>query len=462
MKKLTMPHTYALIFIIIAIVASLTYIIPAGQFDRAKDAKTGKVFVVADSFHRVEQSPVSPFGVFKAVPKGMEEAGQIIFFVLMIGGTFGILQATGAIDAGIGAAVKSMTGREKLVIPVIMFIFSLAGAILGTAEEALPFYPIVISLALALGFDSITGTAIVLLGAGAGFAGAFLNPFTIGIAQGISGLPLFSGILYRLLCYVIILGAGIIYVYRYASKIHKNPELSPMYEEDLKRHNSFDINNLPQFNKKHRMVMGVLVIGLAILGFGIVKLGFYITELSAMFLIIGIAAGIVGGLKMNGIAEEFINGAQAMVYGALVIGLARSIMVVMTEGSIMDTIIYSMANVVSGLPGTLSAVGMFVVQSFTNIIIPSGSGQAAVSMPIMAPMADVVGITRQTAVLAFQFGDGFSNMISPTSGYFMAALAIGGITWNKWAKWMLPLFLIWSAIGAVMVAISVLINYGPF
>ncbi|WP_291632669.1 YfcC family protein [Clostridium sp.] len=462
MKKIKMPHTYVLIFIMIIIVAALTYIVPAGQYDRAEDAKTGRVFVVADSYHQVEQSPVSPFGVFKAVPKGMEEAGQIIFFVLIIGGAFGVLQATGAVDAGIGSVVKSMTGREKLVIPVIMTIFSLAGAILGTAEEALPFYPIVIAMALALGFDTITGTAMVLLGAGAGFAGAFLNPFTIGIAQGISGLPLFSGIGYRLICYVVILAAGIIYVYRYASKIHKNPELSPMYEEDRKKHDKFDLNDLPEFNTKHKMVMSVLVIGLVILGYGIVNLGFYITELAAMFLIIGIATGIVGGLKINEIAEEFIHGAEAMVYGAIIIGLARAITVVMTEGSIMDTIIYSMGNVVSGMPGALSAVGMFIVQSMINIIIPSGSGQAAVSMPIMAPMADVVGITRQTAVLAFQFGDGITNMISPTSGYFMAALAIGGVKWDKWAKWMFPLFLIWSGIAAVLVAISVLINYGPF
>ena len=462
MKKMRIPHTYALLFIIIVVVAILTYVIPAGEFDRAEDPATGRIFVVADSFHEVEQHPVSFFGIFKSIPKGMEEAGFIIFFVLMIGGAFGILQATGAIDAGIGAVVKKMVGREKLVIPVVMLIFSLAGSMLGTAEEALPFYPIVISLALALGFDTITGTAMVLLGAGAGFAGAFLNPFTIGIAQGISGLPLFSGFAFRLIAYVIILSVTILYVYRYASKIQVHSELSVTYEEDIKRHNKLNLDELPEFNNRHKSVMAVLIVGLAVLAFGIVKLGFYITELTAMFLIIGIGAGIVGGLKINEIAEEFVKGAQSLVYGALIIGLARAIMVVMNEGNIMDTVIYSMAKAVQGLPPALSAVGMFIVQSLINIIVPSGSGQAAVSMPIMAPMADVVGITRQTAVLAFQFGDGFSNVISPTSGYFMAALAIGGIKWDKWAKWMLPLFLIWTAIGAILVAVSVLINYGPF
>lgn len=462
MKNLKIPHTYALLFMIIVLATIMTYIVPSGEFAREEDPNTGRIFVVSGSFENIEKTPVTPWGLFKAIPKGMERAGYIIFFVLMIGGAFGIIQKTGAIDAGIGGVVKKMEGKEKLVIPVTMFIFSLAGAMLGSAEELLPFYPIVISLALALGFDTITGTAMVLLGAGAGFAGAFLNPFTIGIAQGISGLPLFSGIGFRLVAYAIILSVTIIYVMRHAAKIQINPELSPTYEMDQNKHMHFDLDDLPEFTASHKLVLMTLVVGLAILAYGVVKLGFYITELTAMFLIMGIVAGIVGKLNVNGIAEAFVDGAKELVYGALIIGLATAIMVVMEEGNIMDTIIYSMANLVQGLPPALSGVGMFFVQSMINLFVPSGSGQAAVSMPIMAPMADVVGITRQSAVLAFQFGDGFTNVISPTSGYFMAAIAIGGIKWEKWAKWMLPLFLIWTALGAILVAVSVMINYGPF
>lgn len=460
--KFRIPHTYALLFFVIVLVAILTYVVPAGEFDRAQDPATGRIFVVPDTYHEVESNPLSFFDVFKSIPKGMENAGYIIFFVLMIGGSFGILQATGAIDSGIVEVVKRMKGKEKAVIPIVMFIFSLAGAILGSAEEMLPFYPIVISLALALGFDTLTGTAMVLLGAGAGFAGAFLNPFTIGIAQGIAGLPLFSGIGYRLAAYAIILTVTIVYVYRYANKIQKNPELSVTYEDDRARHEEFKFDDTAEFTIRHKLVMTVLIAGLIILAYGVVKLGFYITELTAMFLIIGIVSGVVGGLSVDKIAEEFVNGAKELAYGALVIGLATSIMVVMQEGKIMDTIIYSLAGLVQGLPPALSGVAMFIVQSFINFVIPSGSGQAAASMPIMAPMADLVGITRQSAVLAFQFGDGFSNVINPTSGYFMAAIAIGGIKWEKWAKWMLPLFLLWSAIGTVLVAISVFIGYGPF
>lgn len=460
-RKWHIPHTYVLIFAIIILVTILTYIVPAGEFDRAQDEQTGRIFVVADSFHQVESTPVSPFDMFRSIHIAMDEVGYIIFFVLIIGGSFGIIQATGAIDAGIGSMVKKTKGKEKLVIPLLMFVFSIAGAILGSAEEMLPFYPIIISLAIALGFDSITGTAIVLLGAGAGFAGAFLNPFTVGIAQGIAGLPLFSGMWYRLICYGIILSVSVFYVYRYASKIQKNPELSLVYEADKKKIN-LQMEEIVTLNGRQKLVLLAFALGLIILSYGVVKLGFYVTELTAVFLIIGIVGGMIGGLSVNRIAETFVEGAKELVYGALVIGLATTVMVIMREGKIMDTLIFYLANMVKTLPPALSAIGMFFVQSIINVFVPSGSGQAAVSMPIMAPMADVVGITRQTSVLAFQFGDGFSNVISPTSGYFMAALAIGGIKWDKWAKWMWPLFLIWCILGISLVAISVLIHYGPF
>ncbi len=462
LKKMKVPHTYFLLFIIIVIVALGTYVIPAGEFAREVNEATGRTVVVPGTYARVEQTPVSFFDTIKAIPKGMNEAGQIIFFVFIISGAFGIIQATGTISAGIASTVKRFGARGKLLIPALIFVFSLAGAILGTAEEALPFYPIVISLCLALGFDSITGTAIVLLGAGAGFAGAFLNPFTIGIAQGVAGLPLFSGIALRLVGYVLMLGVTILYILRYATKIQKNPEVSLMYHADQNSDHALNHDEMPEFTGRHRLILAILVVGLAILVYGVVQLGFYIDELSTMFLIIGILSGVVAGFSGGRIAEEFIKGARELVYGALVIGLARAILVVMTEGQIVDTIIYGLASMVESMPPAISGVGMFVVQTALNILIPSGSGQAAATMPIMAPLADVVGVTRQTAVLAFQFGDGITNVISPTSGYFMAALAIGKIPWDKWVRFFFPLFLLWNLIAIVMVVGAVVINYGPF
>ena len=252
--KFKIPHTYVLLFILIVIVAVLTHVIPAGVYDRAEDPETGRIFVVPDSYHEVERSPVGFFGIFKAIPTAMTEVGYIIFFVLLIGGAFGMINGTGAINAGIGSIVQKSSGSGKVMIPVVMFVFSLAGAILGSAEEMLPFYPIIISLALALGFDSIVGTALVLVGAGAGFAGAFLNPFTIGIAQGISGLPYPSGAWLRLIAYAVLLIASIIYVYRYAVKIKADPTLSVTYHQDKNHDHRIDINELEDFTTKHKIV----------------------------------------------------------------------------------------------------------------------------------------------------------------------------------------------------------------
>lgn len=461
-KGIKAPNTLVLLCIFILVVSVLTYIIPAGSFDRSEDPASGRNLVVAGSYHAVDANPVTPFEIFMAIPKGMEQAAYVIFFLFIIGGAFRILQATGAIETGIGNVVRKLEGKETLIIPVIMVIFALGGSILGVAEEALAFMPMVVMLCLALGFDSITGAAVLLLSSAAGYAGATLNPFTVGLAQGISGLPLFSGLGYRMICFGIITTVTITYVYLYARKIKRNPELSPMYHEDKKLKFNIEANEFGEFTTRHKMVLLTLLVGIVFLAYGVLKLGFYITELGAIFLIIGIVAGLIGGLRISEVADEFVLGAKDLLYACLIVGFARAMLVIMSDGNILDSIIYSAAQLISGLPPTVSAVAMFIVQSLTNIVIPSGSGQAAVSMPIMAPLADAIGVPRQTAVLAYQLGDAFSNVMTPTSGFFMAGIAMCGITWTKWAKWLLPLFAMWCVLGATLVAVSVMIGYGPF
>lgn len=461
-KNFKTPNTLVLLSAFIIVASILTYILPAGVYDRVKDAATGRMLVVPNSYHHVDQTPISLFGIFKSIPTGMESAGTIIMFLLIIGGAFRILQATGAIEAGIGSLVKSIGGRGKLIIPIIMIIFALGGAVIGTAEETLAFMPLVVSLCMALGFDSITGVAILLLGAGAGFAGCMTNAFTLGIAQGIAGLPMFSGIEFRAVVFVMMVVPTIIYVYRYASKIHKNPELSPMYEEDKKLREKINVGEFPEFTIKHKVVLGVLLLCVAGLVYGVMKLGFYITELGAIFMILAVVVGFVGGLKVNTIATEFVNGAKDLLFAAIIVGFAKAITIVMTDANIMDSIINASTGLINNLPPALSAVGMFITQSFIHVLIPSGSGQAAIVMPILAPMADVLGVTRQTACLAFQFGDAFSNVLSPTCAYFMAAIAMFNIPWGKWAKWVLPLFLLWYLIAIVAIVIATSIGYGPF
>jgi uncharacterized ion transporter superfamily protein YfcC len=343
--------------------------------------------------------------------------------------------------------------KEKRLIPIIMILFSLAGAVFGTAEEALPLYPIFIALALALGFDRITGVALVLLGTGAGFVAGFLNPFTVGIAQEISELPLFSGIGFRIIAYFIFVATAIIYVYLHASKIKKD-EKEPISIYGDSMQTGFDFDRLPTLTNKHIRVLLVLLSSFAFLTYGIVRLEFFILEISTTFLIMGILSGLVGELKPGRIVTEFTKGASSLIYGALIIGLARGVTVIMEYADIMDTVIYNLSLAIKDLSPRISAIGMFVIQSIINLFVTSGSGQASVTMPIMKSIADIVGVSRQTTVLAFQFGDGFSNVISPTSGYFMAALALGGIKWREWAKWMAPLFVIWCVQGCILLIIS--------
>lgn len=453
LKKI--PSSYVLLFYIIIVLGISSYFIPAGTYDRVIDNKTGISYVISDSYKEIEKTPVSLFDLFKSIPQGMMETSDIIIFVLIAGGCFGVIQATGTTDALIGSLARKYDGNEKMIIVLVMTIFSLSGAMLGTAEEALPIYPLIISLSLAMGYDKITGVAMVLLSTGSGFVAGFLNPFTTGIAQNISELPMFSGIGLRIIAHIIFLTTSIIYVLRYTNKIDKENK------NEININNVF-IKKVQPLNVQQKRVVIVLIISFAFLIVGIVNYKFYILEIATTFFIMAIVSGLVGGLKPGRISSEFVKGASNLTYGALIIGLAKGVNVVMNYGNIMDPIIYTLFKAIEGFSPTVGIIGMFIVQTIINIFISSGSGQAAATMPIMKTLADMSGITRQSAVLAFQFGDGFTNMISPTSGYFIAALALGDIEWKDWVKWVFPLFVIWSIEGIFILVISGVTSYGPF
>lgn len=460
-KKFKVPHVYVLLLSMILICVALTYIIPAGQYQMTT-LPDGREIVDASSFENVKNTPVSLMGFLSSVPRGMVESAMIIFFIFIVGGSFNVLQDTGAIEAGLGRLTKILNGKETIIIPVIMIVFSLGGAIIGMAEETLPFIPIMVSLAVAMGFDSITGTAMVLCGAGAGFAGAFMNPFTVGVAQGIAGLPLFSGMVFRAAMYGVLLVLTIGFVFRYAKKVKKDPTLSSMYEIDLAREDKLDLSNLHEFGKREKLILLVFLASIGILIFGVVKYHWYMNEISALFLGMAIVVSIISKMGLNGFANSLAEGMAAIAAGALIVGFARGILVVMTDGNIIHPILNSAATFLGQLPSAITAVGMYIFQCLLNFIVPSGSGQAAVSIPIMAPLADLVDVTRQTACVAFQLGDGISNIFTPTSGYFMAGLALAKIPWTTWAKWILPLILAQYLIGGVFVVIAQMINLGPF
>ena len=427
------PDAIVLIFILLIVSSILTYIIPAGQYDRYIDNAIGREMVNPESYHSVENTPISLWNLLMSIPKGLDQAASIINFLFIIGGAFGVLQSTGALDAFINKCVKKLQGRERLIIPFFLIFWALGGSILGNFEECLAFVPMQIMLCLALGFDSIVGLALGLCGVCVGYMGAIMNAFTIGIAQQIAGLPIYSGMGFRLI-----------------------------YHEDLnskfREKKIEDVN----FKKEHKLVLFIFLIGIIIIIFGVIKYEFYITEMGAIFIALSIIMGLVGGLNLNGTVDAFIQGCHNLLYACMCVGFARALTIVMTDGKMLDVIVHFATYLLNELPNLIKAPSMFIVQSIINILIPSGSGQAVVTMPIMVPIADVIGITRQTAVLAFQMGDGITNLFTPTSASLMAGLAIAGISWGKWMKWFGKLFLYWTIIGIIACMIATSINYGPF
>ena len=459
-KKFAVPHVYILLFALIAICSILTYIIPAGTYDMMMVDK--REVVNASTFHNVAQTPVTLMQFLTAVPRGMQESAQIIFFIFIVGGTMAIIQEIKSIEAGMGRLIKAMKNASILIIPIVMLFFSICGSVFGMAEETIPFIPIFVSLCLAMGFDSITGVALVFCGAGAGFAGAFMNPFTVQVAQGIAELPLLSAMWFRIIIYVCFVALAIFFVMRYALKVRKNPQLSSMHAYDQTREDSVDLDELPNFGGKEKAILIIFVLAIILLVFGVVKWKWYMDEIAALFLGMSFIVAIIARMGFNNYANVLGKGMADIASGALVVGFARGILVVMTDGQILHTILHAAAEGLSKLPSMISAVGMYIFQCLLNFIVPSGSGQAAVSIPIMAPLGDLVGVTRQTATIAFQLGDGISNIFTPTSGYFMAGLAIAKVPWSKWAKWILPLIGLEYLLGAIFVVIAQAMQLGPF
>lgn len=455
-KKWEFPHVFALMFGLIIITAILTYFIPAGEYDRETKivGDQERTVVINDTYHEVEGSPTGFFEIFETVHKGMTQSADIIFFIFIVGGAFGILNATKAIETGLANLSMKMADKEIYLIPVIMTLFALGGGTFGMSEETIPFIMILVPLAMKLGFDSLTGAAMVIMGSGAGFTASFMNPFTIGVAQGIAELPTFSGMAVRLVMWFIFVALSIAFVMIYAKKVKKNPEKSLMYKIDKER--NFDDSLSGEYTKltaRQGIIIGLLAVTIIILAIGVIYFKWFIMEIASLFLIMGVIAGFVGKLRVNEIANAFIAGCKDLIVGALVVGFAYGILVVLEESNTIDTILFAASSLVSQLPTAFSAIGMYVFQSLLNFLVPSGSGQAALTMPIMTPLSDLTGVNRQTAVMAFQLGDGISNAITPTSGVLMASLAIAKIPWTTWFRWVIPLILLFYIAGAIILTI---------
>lgn len=452
-------NAFVLMFIVIAIMTVLTYILPAGQYDRIE--QDGRTVVDPSSFQFVESSPVGLLEMFNSFHLGLVEGSSIILFVFLFGGALGIMQATGAIDAFIKVVAARFGKREKLLIPVLILIFSLLGTLIGSAEDALVYIAIVVPMTMALRMDALTGFAIVMLGTMAtGFTSGITNPFNVAVAQSIAELPTYSGIWLRVALFLAFYLLTVFYIYFHAKKVKSNPDLGVYGKFNRDAEPEVDLNY--KMSKRHMVALLVLLFNFIALVVGVIKFEWYISEIGGIFLLSAIIMGFIGKTSPNQMADGFVAGAREMTAGALIIGIAQTILVITQSGGLLDTILYYATAVVGQLPATLNAVGMFIIQLFLNFIVPSGSGQAALTMPIMTPLADLVGVTRQTAVLAFQLGDGISNMVIPTSGVLLAGLAIAGIPFTRWVKWVMPYFLLQVGIAIIFLIIAQATNYGPF
>ena len=461
-KKFVFPNTYVIIILMMIVAVLLTWIIPSGEFERVKDEVSKQSIIIPGTFKYIENNPISLFKIPVYIMKGLAKASDIVFLVIIVGGAFNIIIGTGMFQSFAGRLTKIFSNKEVLIIPVFSTIFALACTTMGV-NTFIGFAPIAVIIARSIGYDAIVGVSMVALGGAIGFSTGTFNPFTTGVAQSLAGLPIFSGLGYRFVCLVVFLIVTNIYIIWYAKKIKANPESSVVYEmEQENKKIEVSEKQHDKIEGRHYLVLLIVIACFVLLVYGSQNWKWKLQENAAMFIWMGVLSGFAYGFGPSKIAEEFTKGAKKLVYGALMIGMANGISLILTDGKILDTTVQYLGGLLVTLPSYLQAAGMFLMQLLINGLITSGSGQAAATMPIMLPVADIIGITKQTTVLAFNFGDGLSNYILPTSSALMGFIAMVGISYSNWMKFMWKLFLIWIVVGTILVIVANSINYGPF
>jgi uncharacterized ion transporter superfamily protein YfcC len=474
-QRFKIPHVLTLLTGVVFVCSLLTFVVPSGQFERETRTVGGhdRTVVVPDTYTTLpkhysakgllvqdevagQASPVSLEGFLSAIPRGMVEAADIIFFIFIIGGVFGILQATGTIPAVLGSVLKRLRSSWQLLTIVLMITIGIGGSTLGMGEEFIPLVPIFLIVAKEIGCDRIFGVALVYVAGAVGFAAATTNPFTVNIAQEIAGLPLNSAMSFRLLFFVACMTVTLVYMLRYGSRIRRDPSMSLMADDDFEL--PTDDVEPPALRSAHVVILVACIAIFVFILYAVQEMGWWLTQMAGGFILMGLVATAVARLPVREATLAAVRGMEEMTVAALVVGFARGITVVLEEGQILDTLIFSAAALLQHVPRYIAAEGMLVFQAILNFFIPSGSGQAAVTMPLMAPLADVLGLTRQTAVFAFTCGDGFSNTVIPTSGILMASLGLAHVPLDRWLRFMAPLLLQLLVLAAVFMAIAVAIE----
>ena len=447
----------ALIFSFIIVAQLLSYVIAQGTFDRVPfPDNPNRMMVVAGTYEAVaagEEITLPLWHFLIGVTKGLADAQDIIFLIFIVGGVIEILRRTGAIDAALHGAVARLGHSPWILILGCFVMFSLGSFTIGMGEEYVPLIPIIVTMSLAMRMDGVVAMGMVWIPYGIGWGCAGINPFGVLIAQNIAGVPLTSGWAFKLVMMLAFLALGFHHLYRYAMKVQRDPSQSLVAEVDYS--NGFEPPHDIKMTGTRAVILAVFLGGIVFFVWGAASLGWYIDELNAVFFGIGLIAAIIGRLGAGETSRTFLEGAAKMTAPALIVGFARAIAIVLEDGQIIDSIVHSIASLLEGMPADVSAIGMLIVQSLCNFFIPSGTGQAFVTMPIMSPLATLTGVPQQTAVLAFQFGDGFTNMIVPTSALVMGALALGKVPYTAWVRFIGPLMLKILILAAAFIVFSV-------
>lgn len=459
MGNLKVPHTLILLLGMMVVALFATWVVPQGFFETST-TDSGRQMVVAGTYAQVtDKTYLTPWDLLTSIPRAFAAAQDVIFFVLIVGGVLAIARATGTVDALIGRLLEKHGTKPQRLVFMVVFCFALASSAIGTAGEYIPFVLILVGLCKAMRLDAMTAVGMIVAGYGIGYGVSAFNPFTVLIAQQIAELPQYSGVWLRFAIFIPFVFIGFHHVWSYSQKVHKDPSKSMMIGVPCPLEGQ-EKPSYPQLNKRHQMILGSFIITLVIAIWGISTKGWYLTQLGGVFIAWGAVVAVLGKLSADETANRFIEGVSDLVSTAILIGVARGIALVLEDGQILHTLVHAMSLPLSYVGAEMSAVGMLIIQTLLNTFIPSGSGQAYVTMPLMAPLGDLVGVPRQVAVLAYQFGDGFSNMIIPTNAVLMGILGMAGVPYTHWFRFCLPLMFKLMAAASLVLVLAVIGGYG--
>lgn len=469
-KQFKVPHVYAIIFALMVIFAVLTWIVPSGSYQRQE--VNGREVTVAGTYEQSEKTYIDEetgdevdlrqgvFDVLQAPPRGIQEAIEVVAFILIVGGSFQVITKTGAITSGMGRVVRRFKNKDILIIPIAMVLFALGGTSFGMAEETLPFFAIFMPIMMAMGFDSMTAFMVVFVGARTGYIASTINPFNVLIAQGILGIQGNPQLWLRMIAWVVLTAVAITWVVLYARRVKKNPESSITFEDDIAKKVEFAADESAldaEFTGRQKGVLAVFIAGMCLIIWGLVTQGWYMNEISAVFLAMGLLAGVIAGFSQDVIAQEFVAGIADFAFSAIVVGLARGILVIASDGMIIDTILNALATGLGGIPAVLFTTLLYAVENLLAILVPSSSGLAALTAPIFGPLTELMGLNPEAAVWALSMGSATMSLICPTSAILVAGLGVCKIKLGQWWKTVWKFFLVVSLINIVFVAISGLI-----